>query len=349
MERTLKAWTKIRSKLAVALALCLLLAALPGASVSAAPAEPIAKQPEVDPLVRCEPTSVTALVGETAVIDLYVQDVTNLYGLDLRVSFDPTIGQVVDQDPAPGTQIQVLYSFLVPGFVLHRETQSPAASPPNCGVWCIWFAGTQLNPTPPATGSGPVARVTFLGLQAGTFPMNWINTQLSAPGGVEISPVNNQPCSVTFNDPLAVTLDSFDATAQADHILAAWNTVSEISNAGFNLYRSTSAAGPDQQLNAALIPSQAPGSGQGASYQWQDFDVESGDTYYYWLEAVALSGSTEMHGPVSATFAGPTAVTVSAMSASPVPASAALPVAVTLLALLLLLAGGLGMQRRKRA
>ena len=193
-------------------------------------------------------------------IDLYVQDVTNLYGLDLRVSFDPTIGQVVDQDPAPGTQIQVLYSFLSPSFILHRETQSPAASPPNCGVWCIWFAGTQLNPTPPANGSGPVARVTFLGLQAGTFPMNWINTQLSAPGGIEITPVNNQPCSVTFIPPLAVTLDSFDAVPMADHILARWTTVSEISNAGFNIYRGATAIAPDQQLNDTLDP--LAGAGQ---------------------------------------------------------------------------------------
>ena len=97
-----------------------------------------------------------------------------------------------------------------------------------------------------------------------------------------------------------------------------------------------------------MIPSQAPGSGQGASYQWQDFDVESGASYYYWLETVALSGSTEMHGPVSATFAGPTAVTLNAMSASPVAGSATLPMAATLLALLLLLAGALGGPRRQR-
>lgn len=322
MDRNIKAWSLICVRLAVVLVLCLMAAALPVASAQAGSGVGIEeRQPAVDPLVRCEPPSVTKVVGENAVIDLYVQDVTNLYGLDLRVSFDPTIGQVVDQDPAPGTQIEVLYTFLSPGFVLHRETQSPAASPPNCGVWCIWFAGTQLNPTPPATGSGSVARVTFFGLQAGTFPMNWINTQLSAPGGVPITPVNNQPCSVTFVPPLAVTLDSFDAVPMADHILARWTTVSEVSNAGFNLYRGTSPAGPDQQLNDTLIPSQAPGSGQGASYQWQDYDVDPGVEYYYWLETVALSGGTEMHGPVSAALVGPTAVALKGMTATPAAAS----------------------------
>ena len=63
-----------------------------------------------------------------------------------------------------------------------------------------------------------------------------------------------------------------------------------------------------------------------------------GATYYYWLETVALSGGTEMHGPVSVTYVGPTAVTLSDMSASPVAGGAALPIAAALLALLLPLA-----------
>ena len=125
---------------------------------------------------------------------------------------------------------------------------------------------TQTNPTLPVNGAGPVARVAFLGLQVGTFPMNWINAQLSAPGGVPITPVNTQACTVTFYDPLAVTLANFEAMPVSYHILAAWETASEIGNRGFNLYRATTPAAPEQQLNALLIPSQASGSGQGYAY-----------------------------------------------------------------------------------
>lgn len=267
------------------------------------------KFPTLDPTVRCEPTAVSAPVGQTVSIDLYVADVSNLYGADLRISFDPTIGQVVDQDLfTPGTQIQPLYTWLLPGFVIHREIHSPTSIPPNCGVWCVWYAATQTNPTPPANGEGPVARITFLGLQAGTFPMNWINAQLSAPGGVPITPVNTQACQVTFVDPLGVNLTQFTAAAQPDHILLTWETASELGNLGFNLHRGTSQSGPDRQLNSALIPSAAPGSPTGFVYTWEDReDLRSGITYYYWLDTVDMSGATTRHGPVDATYFVPTA------------------------------------------
>ena len=56
-------------------------------------------------------------------------------------------------------------------------------------------------------------------------------------------------------------------------------------NLGFNLWRGTSPNAPDTQLNASLIPSQAPGSTQGYSYEWTDqANLVAGTTYYYWLE-----------------------------------------------------------------
>ncbi len=74
--------------------------------------------------------------------------------------------------------------------------------------------------------------------------------------------------------PLAVTLASFDAQAMVDRIQLTWETVSEANNAGFNLYRSASPAAPGEQL--AYVPSQAPGSTQGASYSFDDTEVSSG-------------------------------------------------------------------------
>ena len=47
---------------------------------------------------------------------------------------------------------------------------------------------------------------------------------------------------------LAVTLASFDAEAQADQVLVTWETVSDMDNAGFNLYRGQQADGSDRAL-----------------------------------------------------------------------------------------------------
>ncbi len=152
-----------------------------------------------------------------------------------------------------------------------------------------------------------------------------------------------------FFAPLAVTLASFDAQAQAGHVLVSWETVSELNNAGFNLYRTGSVGDgepsrrdrPEQGELLAFVPSQAPGSTLSASYSYADLNVEPGQTYWYWLEDVDLSGATTLHGPVSVVYDAPTAVTLSAVQAERTDA-AALSVALVLLALLagLLLAGG---------
>ncbi len=114
---------------------------------------------------------------------------------------------------------------------------------------------------------------------------------------------------------LAVTLASFTAQGGADRVTVAWETVSEMGNAGFNLYRSSDPAGPLTLL--AYVPSQGPGSSQGFAYGYEDLAVQPGETWWYTLEDVALNGATTLHGPVSATVQAPTAVTLSSVTASP--------------------------------
>jgi CSLREA domain-containing protein len=157
---------------------------------------------------------------------------------------------------------------------------------------------------------------------------------------------DSQTVTANFNVPLAVLLAGFNAQGQANRVLIQWDTVSELGNLGFNLWRGVSPDGPDTQLNASLIPSQSPGSTQGYSYQWIDqADLVSGATYYYWLEDVDLNGSVTRHGPVSATLAAPTAVTLGGLSASP---GAAATVAWGLPALLTALGAAAALVRRRR-
>ena len=270
--------SSLRRLVSIAIGLCFVL--LLGVSPAAATPgpEPEGKAPNVDPTVRCQPSSVSAPVGQTVSIDLYVQDVTNLYGTDMRVSFDPTIGQVVDQDPLHRESRSSRST--VGSSLASSSTAKPIRLRTSRRIAVRGVSGMQPpKRIPPcrSNNSGPVARITFLGLQVGTFPMNWINAQLSAPGGVPITPVITQPCTVTFYDPSCRHPGQLRSDARnLDRVLVAWETASEIGNRGFNLYRGTTPAAPEQQLNALLIPSQAPGSGQGYAYTWQDFDVTAG-------------------------------------------------------------------------
>ena len=73
-------------------------------------------------IARRDPVSSTVNVGSTVVVNFYIQDVQNLYGADVRISFDPTILEVQDADPgAAGVQIQPLSAFLSPDFVITRK------------------------------------------------------------------------------------------------------------------------------------------------------------------------------------------------------------------------------------
>jgi len=101
--------------------------------------------------------------------------------------------------------------------------------------------------------------------------------------------------------PTAVTLSAFEATPAEGAIVVKWETATELDVLGFYVTRADSSDGPQVKLNADLIPSQAPGSPAGASYQYVDQGAEPGQVYYYWLEAVDAYGQSAEHGPVSAT------------------------------------------------
>ena len=125
--------------------------------------------------------------------------------------------------------------------------------------------------------------------------------------------------------------------------MTTWETVSELENRGFNLYRGTSDAGPDRQLNETLIPSQSQGNPGGFIYTWEDrADLVSGTTYFYWVEDVDIYGTATRHGPVSVDYGAPTAVRV-----LDVGAGASLPLALPLIGAGLLALAGLAARRRR--
>lgn len=166
----------VASLLSLALAILLV-----GAADAAAPRNGAIVRP--DPLVSAVP------VGGQVVVNLYVQDVQNLYALDIRLGFDPTVLEVLDANPgASGVQIQPLNVFLKPDFVA-RNRACNAADPtdPGCPVAGVArYAVTQVNPSAPVSGSGPVAAVTFKRLKPGVAALTILTHDLSDRDGIVI-------------------------------------------------------------------------------------------------------------------------------------------------------------------
>jgi len=108
--------------------------------------------------------------------------------------------------------------------------------------------------------------------------------------------------AISGNDPTGVSLMRFEASVASGAIRLAWETSRERNNAGFNLYRSTTAEALGMQLNEALIPSKVPGGDGGAVYDCLDGTALPGVAYYYTLEDVDLSGNRTAHGPAAITL-----------------------------------------------
>ncbi len=137
-------------------------------------------------IVRPDPLVTAVKVGQVFVVKLYVQDVANLYAADVHLQFDPALLEVQDADPAaPGVQIQPLSSFFAPGFVIKKKACNVVdPADPDCTVaGRAWYAAAQLNPTPPATGSGPLAAITFKAIKSGLSQLTVSYQQFSDPKG----------------------------------------------------------------------------------------------------------------------------------------------------------------------
>jgi hypothetical protein len=132
-----------------------------------------------DPLqVRVLPAEGHFSVGHDFQVEVWVENVSGLYGADVQLSFDPTLLAVLDANPAqPGVQVMPRADLLAPDLVVRRDADN--------GAGTVWYAVTQLNPRLPASGSGALfsftARALAPGRSAVVVTEQTLNTQDGMP------------------------------------------------------------------------------------------------------------------------------------------------------------------------
>ena len=90
--------------------------------------------------------------------------------------------------------------------------------------------------------------------------------------------------------PLPVELSQFSAKFVKDEVIINWTTESELDNAGFNIYRSTSQTKDFLHINTKLIQG-AGTTDERNTYQFIDKTAKPNVVYYYRIEDVDLSGT----------------------------------------------------------
>lgn len=117
--------------------------------------------------------------------------------------------------------------------------------------------------------------------------------------------------TVDFGTPLAVELESFNATTRGKRspVSIAWTTSAEIDNLGFYVYRAerdnarSAWKMAEEPVNLTLIPSRGTPS-RGADYRLMDVASRSGEVAYFLVD-IDISGRETVHGPALLTIVNP--------------------------------------------
>ncbi len=196
-------------------------------------------------------TPTTPSVSGCNIVDVYidVNSVTNLYALDVRLTFNPAVIEVVDYDP--GTSVVEVEPIIDPalnfkaGFTVRNEV--------NNFTGTIWYAATQTAPTPAAAGSGHVARLRLRAKSSASSPFNFTYIKLSDPNGIQINATGtNGTVSASTTVVPALSISRLNAS----QVQLSWPTATGVSK--YHLYRSSlpyfTATDPAYQQLTPLTP-----------------------------------------------------------------------------------------------
>ncbi len=154
----------------------------------AVPAAPISSA-QTGTVFRPDPLNLEIGVGQVEALNIVIENVKDLYGVEAHLKFDPSVVEVVDADSGKdGIQV-IPGGFPQPDFVAVNKADNKAGT--------IDFAATQLNPTPPVSGGGIAFTIQFRGKTLGK------KTKITAKGNilpVVVGPQKVQPTTFTWQD-----------------------------------------------------------------------------------------------------------------------------------------------------
>lgn len=156
-------------------------------------------------VLRLQPAVQQLNVGQITTVELLIENVTNLFGVEIQLQFAPSVLQVQDADPNSENVQITIGNFLAPDLLVTNEVNNTA------GLVSLIF--TQTSETPPATGSGVLAsfQIEAVGSSDSTFMFSTV--KLSNSEGQEIPAIPQiTQVAVGQDGQVTPTVDQLTAT-----------------------------------------------------------------------------------------------------------------------------------------
>jgi len=152
----------------------------------------IQEVPTEQGILSISPPAATMHVGEIITVTAVISDITALAGIDLELTFDPAIVEVVDANSTVnGVQISP-GDCPIPGQTVENSADNSTGT--------ISYSTATMAPNPACNGDGVVMSITFRGRAVGNSAIAFSSWDLSDANGLPISTNTPQDGSLTVLD-----------------------------------------------------------------------------------------------------------------------------------------------------
>jgi hypothetical protein len=210
------------------------------------------------------------IIENCGMIDVYIrlENVSNLYAVDVKVMFDPTIVEVVDLDPnAEGINLQPVTGLIDAAYWVSNSANNATGE--------IHYATTMYNPSMPAEGSGNIAKFRLKAVGTGNSPITAIEATLSDRDGYLVGmPVELGSVTVSTQNVVCLTLK------ESNDDQVTWETLEGDLCSGYIM--PLALANPYEYIDVDTLVGSIENDGDYPFYL--DEDNVPDDFFHYWAE-----------------------------------------------------------------
>ncbi len=145
-------------------------------------------------LLRTEPARLEIGAGQVETLQILLVNAEAVYGIDFQATFNPAVVEVVDADAAQ-TGIQMKAGiFPKPDFTVRNTADNTNGT--------LRYVVTQINPTPPASGTGTVLSIQFRGkVQGRSSKFTFTSAVIADRRGIK-QPITTQGADLVVTAPV---------------------------------------------------------------------------------------------------------------------------------------------------